>query len=161
MLTVCGFIIFFSAFVATLKAAFLPVGTPSEIVAAVVGFFEMTNGVASASGIESAERVFLMCAAIIGWSGVSVHFQIMAICREIKIDFRPYFAAKAAQSALSVVLAYTYLRIFKPDIVPQKETGIFSLFVISETISKIIFGVFAALAIAFILVKMKKKIRRS
>jgi sporulation integral membrane protein YlbJ len=116
MLIVCAFIVFFSALLGTLNAAFEPLSAPDFIIAAVKGFFELTAGVSHVSSNLNGESALLLCAFIVGWSGLSVHFQIMAICKDHKISFRPYFVAKAAQGALSALIMCAYLRIFKPKL---------------------------------------------
>lgn len=116
MLAVCGFIVFFSALLGTLNEAFAPLSAPEYIVAATKGFFELTSGVTHVAVNLRGEGALLLCAFIVGWSGLSVHFQIMAICKGCDISFRPYFLSKAAQGGLNALITCAYLRIFKPKI---------------------------------------------
>ena len=116
MLTVCAFIVFFSAFLGTLNAAFEPLSAPDSVIAAIKGFFELTAGVTHVSANLNGEGALLLCAFVIGWSGLSVHFQIMAICKNCKISFRPYFLAKAAQGGLNALFMCAYLRVFQPNL---------------------------------------------
>lgn len=124
MLTVCAFIVFFSALLGTLNAAFEPLSAPDSVIAAIKGFFELTAGVTHVSANLRGEGALLLCAFIVGWSGISVHFQIMAICRNCKISFRPYFLSKAAQGGVNALLMCAYLRVFKPNLSFRAGTDI-------------------------------------
>ena len=124
ILTVCAFIVFFSALLGTLNAAFEPLATPNTVIAAVKGFFELTAGVTHICAHLRGEGALLLCAFVVGWSGLSVHFQIMAICKNCKISFRPYFISKAVQGGLNALLMCAYLRIFNPNLSFFEETEI-------------------------------------
>ncbi len=157
MLTVCAFIVFFSALLGTLNAAFEPLSAPDSVIAAVKGFFELTAGVTHVSSNLQGEGALLLCAFIVGWSGLSVHFQIMAICRDCKISFRPYFLAKAVQGGLNSLLTCAYLRIFKPDLSFHTETDIKAFLYISKPWTVICLTVFASAIIVFVIKKATKK----
>ena len=62
----------------------------------------------------------LLCALAVGWSGLSVHFQIMSICDGCAVSFRPYFASKAAQGLLNVLLLRLLLW-WRPDALAPDE----------------------------------------
>lgn len=156
MLTVCAFIVFFSAFLGTLNAAFEPLSAPDPVIAAVKGFFELTAGVTHVSANLNGEGALLLCAFIVGWSGLSVHFQIMAICRNCKISFRPYFFAKAAQGGINALLTCAYLRIFKPDLSFHKGTDIKAFLPISKPWAVICLTAFVAATIVLIIKKATK-----
>ena len=159
MITVCAFIIFFSSFLGMLRDAFAPTNTPDTIVSAVMGFFELTNGVTYAASHTKAEIAILLCAAIAGWSGLSVHFQIMSICKGLKISFRPYFAAKAAQGILNGILVYAYMNIFKPHISIPSSIDIPAFLFIPEPIVKALFVTFVISAIFGIFRKLSNRNR--
>lgn len=103
MLSVCGFVLFFGTLVACLARAWSSLSLPKALESALFGFFEMTGGVACASAVQG-RRGMLLCAAIVGWSGLSVHFQIMSLCERCRVSFRPYFLAKAVQGVLNPLL---------------------------------------------------------
>ena len=159
MITVCAFIIFFSAFLGMLRDAFAPTNTPDTIISGVMGFFELTNGVTFAASHTKAESAILLCAAIAGWSGLSVHFQIMSICKGLKISFRPYFAAKAAQALLNGILVYTYMKLFKPQISTPSSIDIPTFLRIPEPIVKALFITFVISAIFWMFRKLSDRHR--
>ena len=69
----------------------------------LLGMFEMTGGVARAATWQE-KGAKLLCAFLVGWSGLSVHFQMMSLFSDEKISFRSYFLAKAAHGILNTLL---------------------------------------------------------
>lgn len=108
MLKICGFVSFFASSVGTLCALLEDFGVSPLFKIPIMGFFEMTGAVSLAPqlGITGA----VLTALFVGWSGLSVHFQVLSVCREIPISTRSYFCAKAMQGVLSALLAYLYIR---------------------------------------------------
>jgi sporulation integral membrane protein YlbJ len=105
MLSVCAFVVFFSAFLGALEMSvgFLKL---SEVAHSLLFcFFELTSGLSkiSSSGIQNE---FPLCALAVGWSGLSVHFQTMAICTSStsKPSFKGYIISHAARSAICLSL---------------------------------------------------------
>jgi len=127
MLTVCAFICFFGTLVACLEGLPAMSSLPAPLSALLVGFFELTGGVARAAACTPATVAAYAAAWCLGWSGLSVHFQIMCLCDRKGVSFRPYFAAKAAQGAINVALLAMALRIW-PRLAPTASipSGILS-----------------------------------
>lgn len=117
MLSVCAFVSFFSVWTGCLNAAFSGVPLPDTLRALAVGFFELTGGVSYAASCASVQNGMDVCAFLLGWSGISVHFQIMSICQRCQISFRPYFAAKAATGVLSVLFFRAALSLLHPKLI--------------------------------------------
>ncbi len=110
MLYICAFVVFFSTLVGTLEAFIDALSLPTYINALLFGFFEMTGGIWAASGIP---RIGAYIAAFIaGWSGLSVHFQIMSVCGKDDISFAPYITAKLCQGVLNTLLFALVCMIF-------------------------------------------------
>ena len=120
MLSVCAFVCFFATLVACLEG--LPAMTylPAPLSALLVGFFELTGGVARAVTADSPLLAAYAAAWCLGWSGLSVHFQVLCLCDHCHISFRPYFAAKAAHGILNVVLLYLVL-LMCPTLLPNER----------------------------------------
>ena len=104
MLTVCAFVIFFSAFLGCFGAILEGIGAPSYFRALIFAVAEISNGVGAAAEIDTMPSIILTAAAL-GWSGLSVHFQIMTLSSNRGISFRTYFIAKACQGLLCAALA--------------------------------------------------------
>ncbi|MGM9683022.1 MAG: hypothetical protein ACI3XQ_05435 [Eubacteriales bacterium] len=109
MLNVCAFVIFFSAFMGTLGTLLSSVGLSGRASAFIFCIFELTGGVCSASGLTPVGVGAVMAAFAVGWSGLSVHFQIISLCNGINISFRPFFAAKLAQGIINAIMMRIYL----------------------------------------------------
>jgi hypothetical protein len=107
MLTVCAYVIFFSALTGALGCAVGDTGRAGETGYALLsGLLEMTGGISLASTLASREWGLILTAAFAGWSGISVHFQVMTLCAGRGLSFKPYLIAKAFQGILcGVVMA--------------------------------------------------------
>ena len=115
MLKVCAFVLFFNALVGALSATADAIPLPQSIKAMVFGFFELTGGISAASEL-SPNTAALLAALFAGWSGLSVHLQIISLCPDGGISFKPYFVAKLFQGILSAVLMQVYLSLASPDL---------------------------------------------
>ena len=115
MLTICAFVVFFSAVIGYLRFFAARVGMPHEVAALLFGFFEMTGGVSAAAGLDSSLSVPL-AAAITGWSGLSVAFQFVGVCREHRFSLKPYFVSKLVCAALNTLFTCSLVRIFDIDV---------------------------------------------
>jgi sporulation integral membrane protein YlbJ len=113
MLSVCAFVVFFSAFIGTLEAylSFLPLSETAH--ALVFAFFELASGLASICSLSS-PLVFPLCALAVGWSGLSVHLQTVAIC-DTDTDtpsFKPYILSHTARAVICFLLGCLSVRCF-------------------------------------------------
>lgn len=104
MMTVCALVTFFSSLVGCLGSVLEQFGLPRAITACIFGFFELSSGVGMAAEAYAAELALILCAAFCGWSGLSVHFQVLSICAGRGINFMPYFIAKGAQGLVCATL---------------------------------------------------------
>ena len=101
MLRVCGFVVF-ALVVQALMTEWTGVSHP-----AALGFIELTGGVMR---LGSGRADFVWAAALLGWGGLSVHGQSAAVLSGTDLPLGPYLAAKAAQAALSALLAWPVSR---------------------------------------------------
>ena len=112
MLCVCGFVVFFSAFVGALDGYITSVIGKTAAADAVFGFFEITVGLSRiTSSSMSAGVVFVMCAMASAWSGLSVHLQVISLCSETVFPISKYFLANLAKAAVGAILALACLPI--------------------------------------------------
>lgn len=101
VISICAFITFFYTFVGILRSLFSP---PSLFSPLLFGFFEMTGGVTLAP--RSGASGIYLAAAILGWSGLSVHLQVMNVCRNQTVSFKPYFFSKLLSFLLCPLLVF-------------------------------------------------------
>jgi hypothetical protein len=64
------------------------------------GLLEMTGGIGQAAALSSREAGLILTAAFAGWSGVSVHCQVITLCGGRGLSFKPYLIAKGVQGVL-------------------------------------------------------------
>ena len=96
MVQVCAFVVFF------LVALRLLTGLTGWSHPALLGFFELTNGILR---LPPTRAGFVWAAALLGWGGLSVHCQTAAVLRGAGLSLRPYLRGKALQAALSAATA--------------------------------------------------------
>ncbi len=114
MLTVCAYVVFFSAFVGCIGALLSQISAPSELIAVIFGFFEISGGMGAAAEVDDSVKAILLCSLFSGWSGLSVHFQIMSVCSGRDLDFKPYFLSKAVQGLITSALMGIALKFILP-----------------------------------------------
>ena len=68
-----------------------------------LGAVELTNGVLA---LPDDRAGFVLCAALLGWGGLSVHAQTLSVLEDSGLSARFYFLGKAMQAALSAPLAW-------------------------------------------------------
>ena len=109
MVYVCASVITFSILSEVLCSAYA-FSLFSDLIPAVIsGFFEISGGVRSARLLDKDIAPFF-CAAVCSWSGLSVHFQVMSVCRKSHTSFIPYILSKLFQTFLSPFLLAVYLK---------------------------------------------------
>jgi hypothetical protein len=104
MLTVCAYVAFFSTLVGCVGHFLSMAGVSATLTAFVFGALEISGGVGAMSALPEPMLAAVGCAAVVGWSGLSVHCQIMSICAGRGVSFKPYFIAKAAQSIVCAAM---------------------------------------------------------
>lgn len=111
MLTVCALVAFFSSLVGILGVFLSEAGAPKLLTASIFGIFELSSGVGMAAELPPKSAILLTAAAL-GWSGLSVHLQVMTVCAGQKLSFKPYLLAKMCQGAVCSVLTAVSLKLF-------------------------------------------------
>lgn len=102
MLTVSAYVVFFSAFCGTLTVLGNRLQLPETARAAVYCLFELSGGVSAASALTPPLASALFTAFAVGWSGLSVHCQVLSVSDGRGLRMRRYFLAKLLHGALTV-----------------------------------------------------------
>lgn len=97
--SVCGFVVIFAVVLRFLALAF-----PAP--PALLGFVELTNGVLALSPGRSG---FALCAALLGWGGLSVHAQTLSVLEGTGLRTVRYFLGKLLHALLSALAAFFVL----------------------------------------------------
>ena len=101
MLSVCAFVVFFSALVECLTHLCAGISLSSSLTALIFGLFELTGGAAHAADAPAKVAPYL-CAFSVGWAGLSVHFQLFHLVSDLDFSKKTYLCAKLAQGALNI-----------------------------------------------------------
>lgn len=114
LLTVCGFVVFFTVLQTTLRTCFgfAAEAVPPALRGLFSGFLEVTSGLAASVG-DLSLPFLAVSAFLVGWAGLCVHLQVMYFAAEAGLRMRRYFAQKllcGLLTALFVVLAVLLFR---------------------------------------------------
>ena len=120
MLTVCAYVVFFSTLVGTLSLSLGRLDLSADVTALLFCIFELSGGVSSASALGNAMSAAVLCAFAAGWSGLSVHCQLLSVCDGYGISARSYFLAKLLQAILCALLFSLVIRFFPEITVPAE-----------------------------------------
>ena len=105
MIIICACVVFFSVLIAVLKLYLNEIPISEQTKNIILGTLEITNGISSCSIIENVSTRALACAFLVGWSGLCVHFQVIALCEDTDISFKKYFIFKALQGVICTLLS--------------------------------------------------------
>ena len=137
MVTVCAYVVFFSALTGAISC--MAEGMGSWGYALLCGILEMTGGISEAASLGG-ERGLICTAAFAGWSGLSVHCQVMTLCGGRGISFKPYLLAKAFQGLLCGGVTAVILRWF-PSLTVETEGIITDAILVFTSMKDITFPV--------------------
>lgn len=122
MLSVCAYVIFFSAVIGILDALPWQGETASVTKTFLFGFFEISSGMKAAASLSDPHLGFILSALFMGWSGLSVHGQIITVTADRGVFYRCYFGAKALQGLLCAGMA-AMVCLFFSDFLPAPCTA--------------------------------------
>lgn len=125
-LGICGYVIFFSVLLEILNiSGILP--TVASVIANLLsplgisiswterilkGFFEISCGILSLRSGVSSQLAFPIASLMLGWGGISVHFQAQSLICETDLNSKKYIIGKILHSLLSVIAASLAARWF-------------------------------------------------
>ncbi|MBQ8431332.1 MAG: hypothetical protein IJX28_00460 [Clostridia bacterium] len=112
ILTVCAYVIFFSALMGALTVVLHSVSLPAPLYTLLFCLLEISGGVGQAAGLDSPFLGGVITAFACGWSGLSMHCQVLSICDGRGFSFRPYLLTKLAQGLLCAALFGLVLLLF-------------------------------------------------
>lgn len=108
MLIICACVVFFSVLIAVLKVYLAQIPIPEQTKNIILGALEITNGISNCASIENTFFRALSCSFLVGWSGLCVHFQVIALCEDADISFKKYFIFKGLQGIICTFLAWIF-----------------------------------------------------
>ena len=115
MLLVCSYVVFFSALLGTLGIMLSSLGASEELRTVLFCLCELSGGVSQAATLQNTALAALLTAFAVGWSGLSVHCQVLSVCDGTSLSFRAYFCAKLLQG-LACALVFGLLLWLVPSL---------------------------------------------
>ena len=111
ILTVCGAVLFFSV-LSRLVLDILPLsGYASAIIS---GLLEFVTGTVKISGLTiPVAQKLVLTSIIVGFAGISVHAQVMAVIAKYHLSLAPYIIGKALHGIIAGLYMFIYLH-FNP-----------------------------------------------
>ena len=124
LLNVCGFVVCFTVFTGLLETnglhrqliRILAEHTPLEsqaIRALLIGFWELGGGIGALRGLSPTPLNLALAAALVGWGGISVHFQTLAVLADTDIKSALHTAGRLIHAVLSFLLCFALASLFK------------------------------------------------
>lgn len=100
MLGICGTVLLFCALTGVISrlCQLLAVGRGWQV--AMMGLLELSGGVCGAAGLSLPLLSPVLCAAFVGWGGLSVHCQILSVCRGCPFPKGWFWLSRALQALL-------------------------------------------------------------
>ena len=122
-LNVCGFVVCFTVFTGLLDAWGLLDGLSVRLSvltgldvpqcrALLTGFWELGGGIGAMRGLAAPPGNLALAAVLVGWGGVSVHFQTLSALAESRTKASPHLAGRLLSAALGGGLAYGLSMLF-------------------------------------------------
>jgi sporulation integral membrane protein YlbJ len=116
-LTICGFVIFFTVvvgvldgigvFATTAGEISIHIGLPLHWVRSLLtGILELGSGIGSMNGLSLSPLNLALAAFILGWGGLSVHSQVLALIGDSGLSSAGHFWGKMFHGIFSAALAY-------------------------------------------------------
>lgn len=140
ILAIGGFIILFSVIInllletgviniasALISILFSLINIPREVIAPILsGFFEITTGINMISKVEGISFALKLSAIslVLGWAGLSVHFQVYSIISKTDISIKPYLFGKLMQGIFAAIYVWIFMNLsFMTNLESQSVFG--------------------------------------
>lgn len=111
LLHVCSFVVFFAVIADIIGELTAFMNVSPLLRAGIAGLLEITGGERLTAETGSGIASYILGAGILGWSGMSVHMQTMALASGSGLSLKRYFVGKLLQGLLSAGLAWCYFHI--------------------------------------------------
>ena len=116
IVNVCGFVLCFSVFVALLQSCGVfslmcrvirGFGLDAQLAQAMLtGILELGSGAGAMQGLAASRINLAFAAAMLGWGGLSVHFQTLAVLAESEIKGTLHLAGRLLCAVISFITMY-------------------------------------------------------
>lgn len=155
ILTVCFSIIFFSA-VAQTALELLPL-TPA-LDALTSGLCEFSTGVLKVSRLDkSIAEKLILTSLIVGFSGLSVHLQVMSVTADAGLSLKPYILGKCLHSIVATLLTAVIFFIAHTPLTLTTDAPVLS----ASCFTSALFVLISVTVIVLLVVYFKRKTQKT
>lgn len=123
VLSVCACVVFFTAIIGCLSHTLSALALSPALQALLFGVFEISSGVNASVSLGDPVISAVICGFAVGWSGISVHFQILSLGCDRGISFAPYILSKLCQGGLCAFAAWLYVKCFDPHLLAAMQSA--------------------------------------
>ncbi len=110
-LAVCGYVILFSALLEILAPLKV---LPPLALALATGFWELGSGIAALRGLPPTPMTLSAAAFLLGWGGLSVHFQTLGALADTDIKCARHLAGRALCGGIAALLTFLLGQVLYP-----------------------------------------------
>ena len=111
-LLICAYVVFFSTLTGTVEVVLGRFAANEATHALLASLLELSGGISAAAGLANRRLAAILRGAAVGWSGLSIHCQMLSLCDGHDLSTRPYLAAKLMQ----MILCSAMMFLFSPTI---------------------------------------------
>lgn len=109
-LLICAYVVFFSTLTGAVELILGRFGANEIIHATLSALLELSGGVSAIAELGNRQLAIILTGAAVGWSGLSIHCQMLSLCDGHTLSTRPYFLAKFTQAVLCSLMMAMLLR---------------------------------------------------
>ena len=97
-LLICAYILFFTTLAGVISLVLHRFAANDILHAALAMLLEISGGVSALAKLANKNLAIVLTGAAVGWSGLSVHCQMLSLCDGHNLSTRPYLVAKLVQT---------------------------------------------------------------
>ncbi len=109
-LFICAYVVFFSTLTGAIGLILGRFGANETTHAILSAVLELSGGVSAATGLANRSFATLLTGMAVGWSGISIHCQMLSLTDGHDLSTRPYFVAKLMQAVFCACLLLLFVR---------------------------------------------------
>lgn len=105
-LLICAYVVFFCTLTGTVELVINRFAESKMIHAILSAALELSGGVDAAAKLQNRKIGAILTGAAVGWSGLSVHCQMLSLCDGQNVSTKPYLWAKLVQAITCTATTY-------------------------------------------------------
>ena len=108
-LLICAYVVFFSTLTGAVEIILGRFAANETTHTFLASFLELSGGVSAAAELSNRRLGALFTGGAVGWSGISIHCQMLSLCDGHNLSMRPYLTAKLLQMIACGLVASLFL----------------------------------------------------